>query len=655
MMQGFNFLLSKQACGIKTLGAILFLYSITSFAEQTQAEHEGHHPEIYKQTSTTINKNIQVENSIDDGVNNNSSMGNGPGMGKGMGEKMGGMMEKMGAPKPKDLYPSLMRLSKLTPEKEDEVFIKAVKRMQAGNQLMIAGFSDLAEADSQQDFFKMQASIETIRQGLSQYNSGLSTKRAIAEGQEPRRVALKWFKNQMNLLPTQPNKSQPVLFGMSSFHTGVMLILLLFAVVLIWMYFYKMRRASALLQELAVAPTEKQQVNGSVVTNIQSEIEAEIQPKQPQNEYLEPIKDLVPARKSKSAVYQGEMLVIGIFNETHDVKTFRFSPSTSGPLAFDYEPGQFVTFSLNIPGQPKVVKRSYTIASSPSQRDYFEVTIKREEHGLVSRYMHDSVKIGDFLEIKAPNGKFYFNGNNEESIVLVSGGVGITPMMSAVRFLTARCWKGNIYFLFCTRSSNDFIFEQELRHLQAQHKNLHVLVSMTRAEGTSWMGPQGRFTSQLVNDFVPNIAEKTAHICGPPAMMDGMTNMLIELGMLPDRVKTEAFGGAPKKKNSQQVIDSEQASSKENLTKEHGFEIDFTISNKSTFAKKDESILDVAENLDIDIDSSCRAGSCGSCKVKLLTGQVDMEVDDGLEEHEKKDGYILACQSVPKTSVKIEA
>ena len=201
--------------------------------------------------------------------------------------------------------------------------------------------------------------------------------------------------------------------------------------------------------------------------------------------------------------------------------------------------------------------------------------------------------------------------------------------------------------------------ERELRYLQSRHKNLHVLVSMTRVEGTAWMGPQGRFTSQLVNDFVPELSEKTAHICGPPPMMDAMKNMLIELGMMPERVKIEAFGGSTpvKKENKQQSPIKRNLDKNTNIKDKainNGFEVSFTQSNKHAKAAEGESILDVAENLDVDIDSSCRAGSCGSCKVKLLEGQVEMDVDDGLEVDDKENGYVLACQSIPKTPVKVE-
>ena len=618
-------------------------------AQQSQEEHESHHPDVYGEqvsTDTVLNTPTIANTPTKPNINGKGS-GIAKGMGPGMAKGMDKMMDKMGAPKPKDLYPSLMRLSRLPPEKEEEVLDKAMARMLAGNQLMMEGFVDLSEADGRQNFSKMQQAIATIEQGLNQYDSGLAAKRAIVEGQEPRRVALQWFKSEMNLLPTIDSSKPTFILGMSPFHSSVMFILLLFAGVMVWMYAFKMRRAASLLKELESSePPTTIATSPPPIETVSEHKENSLSINTPNTDSL-PVASPISQKMGKP--FTGQMKIVGIFKETHDVKTIRLASPMGGTIPFDYEPGQFVTFSLTIPEQPKVVKRSYTIASSPTQRDYFEVTIKREEFGVVSRFMHDVVIMGDLLDIKAPSGKFFFNGKGESSIVLISGGVGITPMMSAVRYLTSNCWEGEIYFLFSARSTNDFIFEQELKYLQARHKNLHVLVSMTQAEGTSWMGPQGRFTPQLINGFVPDLPSKTAHICGPPSMMDAMKSMLGELGMAKDRIKIEGFGGTPPKKEQAPPIKIE------GIEAVNGFEVDFVASHKKGVAIAGESILDVADNLDVDIDNSCRAGSCGSCKVKLIKGSVDMEIDDGLEDDEKEQGYILACQAIPKTSVEVEA
>lgn len=614
--------------------------SLPVHAQLSDEEHQSHHPDFYGEKQPQANQAQQTNSAA---PNAPQSAGMGSGMGKGMGKMMDTMMEKMGAPKPKDLYPSLMRLPDMPAEQRDKVEGDAQRRMVEGTVIMQQGFGALSQANARQDFALMQLAVSDIEQGLSQYDSGLAAKRALAEGQAPRNIALQWFKREMNLLPTLSNDEPYFFMGMSPLHTSVMMILLLFAALMIWMYLFKMRRAAALLDELRHRP---------VVPAAVPEQRVSIPSINTSNDE-ESISDLTTTplvEPTKGNRYTGRLKVVGIFSETHDVKTFRLAMPTGEPLPFTYEPGQFLTFTLTIPEQGKPVKRSYTIASSPTQRDHIELTIKREDQGLVSRYMHDTVVLSDLLDVKVPSGRFYFNGSDTDNVVLISGGVGITPMMSAVRYLTDQCWPGAIYFLFCARTNNDFIFQQELTYLQARHKNLHVLVSMTRAEGTSWMGPQGRFTPQLINDFVPDIVSKEIHICGPQPMMDGVTSMLKELGVPEMLIKTEAFGAAPVAKKSSPSASTATAPSSDTAITAH-----FLTSQKTATMTADETVLEAAEAVDIDIENSCRAGSCGSCMVKLVSGNVEMDVDDGLEEEDKVQGYILACQAIPSTDIEVEA
>ena len=182
---------------------------------------------------------------------------------------------------------------------------------------------------------------------------------------------------------------------------------------------------------------------------------------------------------------------------------------------------------------------------------------------------------------------------------------------------------------------------------------------MTQAEGTSWMGPQGRFTPQLINNFVPDISSKEIHICGPQPMMDGTISMLTELGVPRNLIQLEAFGAAPAaKKASPPPIPPSQTSSAPSapaLSSQTAFTTQFSSSGKTAQMSTDETVLEAAEAVDVEIDNSCRAGSCGSCMVKLLSGEVAMEVDDALEEEDKAQGYILACQAIPTTNIVVEA
>ena len=170
----------------------------------------------------------------------------------------------------------------------------------------------------------------------------------------------------------------------------------------------------------------------------------------------------------------GKLVLAEKEDVTHNVKTFRFRPANGAEIPFDYLPGQFLT--LHIAPGGIATKRSYTIASTPTWRDRIEITVKREDHGLVSRWLHDELKQGDAVEIEAPNGTFYFTGKDTESVVLIGGGVGITPMMSAARYLIETGWTGIIHLILGFRSPSDFIFQDEIAKLEARNPNLRVTV-----------------------------------------------------------------------------------------------------------------------------------------------------------------------------------
>jgi ferredoxin-NADP reductase len=209
-------------------------------------------------------------------------------------------------------------------------------------------------------------------------------------------------------------------------------------------------------------------------------------------------------------------------------------------MPFTFVPGQFLNVAFSIGGAR--MNRSYSISSSPTQREYVELTVKREPRGAVSRHVVDLLKVGDLIEAGGPVGKFTFDGTDAESIVLISAGVGITPMVSIIRYLTERSWPGNVFFVYTCRTPADFIFEDEVTALQPRNPKLHVVVTMTKAEGTDWKGPRGRITKELLAQTVPDLVSRRIHICGPAAMMDATKALLIELGVPSDQVKMELFG-----------------------------------------------------------------------------------------------------------------
>ncbi len=598
---------------IATIGVLM---SIRASAQISEEEHARHHPGQVTPSAGT-----------------SPAQSTGPRMMEGMGEMMRGMH---GVP-PKQLYPTLMSLPTLSAEQRQQVEQQADERIRTGNSLMGQAIDALAQGAASQDYAAMQDAATKLHEGMTQLESGISAKRALAEGRPPPQVALEWFKREMNL-PLNAAPPSNGFFGNMRFHVAVIAILAAFAAMMIWMYFHKMRRAAHLLQSLtggapSVEAREFTGLAGPVTKKIASPMLS------------------VPEAATPPAVskWSGKLRVGRIFQETPDVKTFRLLNPLGGALPFSYLPGQFLTLTLTPEGKP--VKRSFTIASSPTQHDYAEITVKHEEGGVVSGILHDHVHEGDLIDVSGPSGLFTFTGRECKCILLIGGGVGITPLMSVLRYLTDRGWPGDIFLLYGVKTPQDIIFREELDYLRRRHRNLRVVISVSRPEGTDWKGATGRIAKELITQFVPDVASRYVHICGPVSMMEAAREMLVELGVPKGRIKTELFGpalGKPEPILPPAVsLPPSVAASLPTVT--------FSASDKSAPLPPDKCILDVADEIGVEIDNSCRVGTCGTCRIKLLSGEVAMAVEDGLEPGDKEKGIILACQAKSTGNVVVDA
>ena len=338
----------------------------------------------------------------------------------------------------------------------------------------------------------------------------------------------------------------------------------------------------------------------------------------------------------------GKLTLAEVEDVTHNVKTFRFRPPGGGRIPFDYLPGQFLTLHVAPRGIP--IKRAYTIASTPTWRDRIEITVKREDHGLVSRWLHDELRVGDQVEIEAPNGTFVFRGQEAKSVVLIGGGVGITPMMSVARYLTETSWSGKVHLVLSFRAPRDFIFCEELGDLKARNANLSVTVTMTRPGDEPWLGAVGRVDASVLASVAPDIAGARVHICGPALMMEAVKAALVELGVPGAEIKTEAFGTVKRDPRSKGAASTEAAG-----------KVVFQASDTTASVPVGATILDAADGAGVFIDNACRSGTCGSCRIRLVSGSVTMAVQDALTEQDKAEGYILACQAKVRGKVKVEA
>ena len=349
--------------------------------------------------------------------------------------------------------------------------------------------------------------------------------------------------------------------------------------------------------------------------------------------------------------WNGELVVENIHYETHDVKTFRFIHPQSD-IPFAHRPGQYMTLTLNIDGQ--TVKRSYTIASSPAQRGHVELTIKRNPEGIVSRYMHDQLNAGDKIRIGAPGGKFFFDDLQAKAVVLIAGGVGITPLMSILRNLADRSWGGKIYFINAMRSTADRIFADEIANLAKRFENLHVLNYYSQSDPSTidatpserWQERSGYLNASDLSAFVPDLKTLPVFLCGPDPMMQAVRKMIVSLGTPNEQIATEEFvsprsvAGREQSSNSSQPEDT-------GLANGAVASITFSTSNQSIEVDASSTVLEAAEQAGVAIPWECRSGICGQCKLRCISGRVTMDSRDALSKSEEANGFILACQSHP--------
>ncbi|MGY8633995.1 FAD-binding oxidoreductase [Bradyrhizobium sp. 14AA] len=556
---------------------------------------------------------------------------------------MGGMDGMMSRPR-KEFYPALMDMPALSVAQRNNLEVQARQRIGVEADRLAAAEMDLRHAIAGGDIVVADQASRRLRESLNAVQSGVAALRSLHEGKPPQQVAQAWFKSQMNLLPQR--SAEDVAPGVSWFHVATMALLVVFSLAMLAVYLARMRRANALVDRLTRTPLVSATTVDRPAANAEAASTQEI--------------DRRPRRTEARGSWKGKLRVCAIYQETPNVKTFRLQATDGGVIPFAFLPGQFLTYAIEIDG--KAVRRSYTIASSAAQTAYVETTIKREDGGLLSDYMHGHVREGDLLEVAGPSGAFTFTGTEADSVVLVGGGVGITPLMAAIRYLSDIAWPGQIYLVYGAQTTGQFIFRDELEYLQRRMNNLHVAATMVRAAGTSWMGSEGQITAEFLTGAVPDLARRRVHLCGPPRMMDALRKTLIGLGVPREQIKTEAFGPARgavpppgKAVVEPQIPEGEAGNRGAAVVGPATATVRFTTSGKVAALPPDMSLLEVAESVGVSIDYSCRAGVCGVCKTHLLQGNVTMEVQDALTADDKANGLILACQARSVGDLVVEA
>lgn len=343
--------------------------------------------------------------------------------------------------------------------------------------------------------------------------------------------------------------------------------------------------------------------------------------------------------------------------ETKDITSFYLAPHDGKPLP-GFLPGQFLTFQFHIPGQAQPVIRCYSLSDSPYHPDRYRVSIKkvpapRDEPsappGLVSNYFHESLNEHDIVDVKAPSGHFYLNMNEKAPVVLLSGGVGITPVLSMLNALVEIDSQREIWFCLGVRDKTEHVMKEHLEKIARENSNVNLNIFYSRPGEMDLKGDdyhvEGRVTVENLKTLLPS-NNYEFYICAPPPMVKDLRAGLASWGVPKTSIHFEAFGPATVKKCTVDSADSKN----EDAPK---IDIRFTKSGKILpWNPNLTSLLEFAEKNGIPLDSGCRAGNCGTCLTAIKSGEVTYVGEPGsLPEA----GSCLTCIAVPKGDLTLDA
>ncbi len=204
-----------------------------------------------------------------------------------------------------------------------------------------------------------------------------------------------------------------------------------------------------------------------------------------------------------------------------------------------FNSGQYISIMLELPGGG-VVFRNYSLSCSPNDK-YYRISVKREENGLVSNYLHDTLCQGDKISVNPPYGRLCLN-ETDNPVMLISGGVGITPMMSILQDAVKQQLTRQIYFIHGTRNKNTHAFKDDVVTLTADHDNVNHHFFYSRNSVKAADTEPGRITMNSVKEIASNQKNAEFYLCGPAQMMKDLYRELINWGVTPNNIVYEYFG-----------------------------------------------------------------------------------------------------------------
>lgn len=336
--------------------------------------------------------------------------------------------------------------------------------------------------------------------------------------------------------------------------------------------------------------------------------------------------------------------------ETHDVKSFFFM-SREG-RTFVFEPGQFLTLELEIGGE--TINRCYTISSAPTRPHTISITVKRVPGGKVSNWLHDNLRVGESLRVLGPAGIFTCAHRPSGKYLFLSAGSGITPLMSMSRTHHELGEDRDIVFVHSARTPDDIIFARELDLIASNQRRFRTAFVCERiGQRTNWSGVTGFLSLPLLALIAPDFMEREIFTCGPAPYMEAVRKMLAEAGFDRGRYHEESFSFEETVAPQPDANGSSVAASDAPVVGER-FAVSFAKSRRDIECAADQHVLDAARQAGVRLPASCTQGMCGTCKVKLVSGQVEMRHNGGIRQREIDQGMVLLCCSKPLTDLVID-
>ena len=343
--------------------------------------------------------------------------------------------------------------------------------------------------------------------------------------------------------------------------------------------------------------------------------------------------------------------IADVRQETDDTVSIAFDVPAEQRELFAYQAGQYLTLRTHLDGEE--VRRSYSLCSAPYEHSW-RVAVKQVENGRFSTYANTVLKAGDTLEVMPPQGRFVVHpeGKGADQVVFFAAGSGITPVISLIKQILHDEPAARITLFYANRKKTDVIFLEELENLKNRHMerlSLHYVFSRESQSSPLFEGRiDGARCKNLLDRFIADAPKQHYYICGPEDMIHTVKDILHAGGVPDAQVHFELFTTPVGDMNPEKT---QQAATKEKRpdgVAKVQVQLDGRVFSFD-LPYNGQPILDASMQTGADLPFSCKGGVCCTCRAKLVKGEVDMDINYALEPWEVEQGFILTCQSHPKS------